>query len=323
MSTSLVQRIPSAGAVTKALTPSSSDSKLISTAASLIPGLNLTPQKSTASTPQLVSTPQQQASPAVSTPGQWQHPRMQEVIQRQNSNRFDARNLRIAGMNAGFMIVTVLLPLFASRILPLDWASAAEPYSTYLIYIIRLFFATNIVLAFSPLLRPKDNCDDIPLTPSQRQLLGLAPMTRPATPQEQQQYTTPPRYSRSTTPQSNRSSLRGNASGSPLSGTPLDSSTLQLRRSVSGSPGPSPLNYGLKPNAVGGSGRRTNFQSSPLSTPEFDAAGSVGTPTKSGKASVGLNSKWLYEKGRASPRGSPRGSFGGFGGFGGGGSVFN
>jgi nucleoporin POM34 len=48
--------------------------------------------------------------------------------------------------------------------------------------------------------------------------------------------------------------------------------------------------------------------------------GAVGTPTKSGKASVGLNSKWLYEKGR----GSPRASFGaGLEGWGGGGSVFN
>ncbi|KAK5694858.1 hypothetical protein LTR97_009449 [Elasticomyces elasticus] len=175
----------------------------------------------------------------------------------------------------------------------------------------------NIVIGFAPLLKPKDNCDDVPLTPSQRQLLGLPPMRRPATPQEQQQYVTPPRYSRSTTPQSNTSSLRAQTSGSPLNGRPLESSTSQLgRRSVSGSPGmggASPLAYGgLRSNS---SARRTSFQSSPLSTPEFDAAGSISTPTKSGKASVGLNSKWLYEKGR----GSPRSSFGGLGGFGGGG----
>lgn len=60
--------------------------------------------------------------------------------------------------------------------------------------------------------------------------------------------------------------------------------------------------------------------------------GSTGTPTKSngattttpvGKASVGLNSKWLYEKGRGSPRsGGGSGGGSGFAGFGGGGSVF-
>jgi nucleoporin POM34 len=46
-------------------------------------------------------------------------------------------------------------------------------------------------------------------------------------------------------------------------------------------------------------------RNSPLSISEFDAAGSVGTPSKvNQRASVGLNSKWLYEKGRASPTGS-------------------
>ncbi|TKA73807.1 hypothetical protein B0A55_05532 [Friedmanniomyces simplex] len=322
-STSLVQRIPSASTAANALTPSS-NSKLaspIATAVSLLPNLGLTPQRGNSngnriSTSQQPSTPQHNASPAVATPGQWQHPRYQEVIQRQSANRFDASNMRIVGMNAGFILASP----------PATWLLAAEPYSTYTLLALRLFFALNITLAFAPLLKPKDNCDDVPLTPSQRQLLGLPPMSRPATPQEQQQYVTPPRYSRSTTPQSNTSSLRANASGSPLSGRPLESSTSQLRqRSVSGSPGPgqSPLIYGLRSGGggggSGGGGRRTSFQSSPLSTPEFDAAGSISTPTKSGKASVGLNSKWLYEKGR----GSPRSSFGGLGGFGGGGSVFN
>lgn len=66
----------------------------------------------------------------------------------------------------------------------------------------------------------------------------------------------------------------------------------------------------------GGNGRRSSYnisnsnRSSPLNfgMSEFDAAGSgsgsYGTPTKSSRASVGLNSKWLYEKGRASPSGA-------------------
>ncbi|KAK1057807.1 hypothetical protein LTR74_013879 [Friedmanniomyces endolithicus] len=319
--TSVVQRIPSASTVASALTPSSNNSKLASplaTVASLLPSLGLTPQKSkigVASTPQRPSTPQGNASP-IATPGEWQHPRYQELVQRQNANRFDATNVRIVGMNTASMATSILVPILISYILPRSWLLIAEPYYTYILIAIRLFFTLNILFAFTPLLKPRDNCDDVPLTPSQRQLLGLPPMSRPATPQEQQQYVTPPRYSRSATPQSNTSSLRAQGSGSPLNGRPLESSTSQLRqRSVSGSPGlgPSPLTYGLKSG-----GRRTSFQSSPLSTPEFDAAGSIGTPTKSGKASVGLNSKWLYEKGR----GSPRSSFGGLSGFGGGGSVF-
>jgi nucleoporin POM34 len=117
-------------------------------------------------------------------------------------------------------------------------------------------------------------------------------MSRSATPLEEQQYVTPPRFSRSATP---TSSLRGEPSDSPLSGrgVALDSSL----RAVS--PFGSPL----------GSERRklsyTSARSSPLSVSEFDAVGNLATPTKSGKATVGLNNKWLYEKGRASPRGSP------------------
>ncbi|KAK3640491.1 hypothetical protein LTR56_011829 [Elasticomyces elasticus] len=321
---SLIQRLPSANTVANALTPSN-DSKLafpIAKATSLLPNLSLTPQKSSTNSPHTPSTPQQQqSSPSVSTPGQWQHPRYEEIVKRRSANRFDSTNMRVVGLNAGFIAISVVVPFIASLIIPRQYLLAAEPYQFYILLILRLFFAMNLIIGFAPLLKPKDNCDDVPLTPSQRQLLGLPPMSRPATPQEQQQYVTPPRYSRSTTPQSNTSSLRAQTSGSPLNGRPLESSTSQLgRRSVSGSPGmggASPLAYGgLRSNS---GARRTSFQSSPLSTPEFDAAGSISTPTKSGKASVGLNSKWLYEKGR----GSPRSSFGGLGGFGGGGSVFN
>lgn len=124
--------------------------------------------------------------------------------------------------------------------------------------------------------------------------------------------------------------MRAFPSDSPLRGrgSPMDGGS--ARRSFSGSP------FGSqRPSLLGGSGfsspvgdmrgasaRRTSFnnstRSSPLNTSDFDMAGNIGTPTKSNKASVGLNSKWLYEKGR----GSPRGSMSGLSGFGGAGSVF-
>ena len=72
----------------------------------------------------------------------------------------------------------------------------------------------------------------------------------------------------------------------------------QQSRAGSGSP------YGVSGLRGAGERRRlsyTSTRSSPMSVSEFDAAGSVSTPSKANRASVGLNSKWLYEKGRASP----------------------
>lgn len=181
--------------------------------------------------------------------------------------------------------------------------SSTQPYFHYLIWLLRLFFLGNILLAFAPLFQPQDNCEDVPLSAAQRQLLGLAPMSRPATPQEQGQWVTPPRYSksRSATPSSGNS-LRAQPSGSPLSGRGPPLSGSQLRRSFSGS----------------SLARPGSERGSPFDTSDVDAAGN-STPTKSNKASVPLNSKWLYEKGR----GSPRNSFSGLSGFGGQGSVFS
>ncbi|KAK4544230.1 hypothetical protein LTR36_004440 [Oleoguttula mirabilis] len=303
----------------------------LTTVTSILPKLTLTPQKGSATTAQKTGTPQQQPSPAVSTPGQWQHPRMDEVIRRQSSTNFDGSNMRIIGLNVALMLTSFLVPVVAYSALPRTWLLASEPYTLYTLYLLRAFFTLNLALALAPLFRPQDACEDIPLTPAQRHHLGLPPMTRSATPQEKEQYVTPPRYSRSTTPQSSSSSMRALASDSPLSGRntspALDGSTGISRRSVSGSPfgsqrPASPLAAGLRDGA-GEQRRRLSFQStrsSPLGTSEFDAVGSIGTPTKSGKASVGLNSKWLYEKGRGSPRASMNG---GLAGFGGSGSVFS
>ncbi|EMC93948.1 hypothetical protein BAUCODRAFT_36408 [Baudoinia panamericana UAMH 10762] len=292
-------------------------SSSLATATSVLPALNLTPLKSI-TTPQKPSTPQQQPTPAAPTPGQWQHPRMQEIIRRQNATRFDSSNLRVIGMNAAFLVASVLVPLFGAKTLPSSWIRAIEPYALYALNLLRAFFILNVSLAVLPAFRQLDSCEDVPLTPSQRRLLGLPPMSRPATPQEQQQYATPPRYSRSATPQSATTSLRGNASDSPLGGrgSPFDSS--QLRQGVSGSPRPSPLGSSLRSGERDESRRLSYNRSSPLSTPEFDAVGNVSTPTKNSKASVPLNSKWLYDKGRA----SSRASLNGLGAFGGSGSIF-
>jgi nucleoporin POM34 len=95
--------------------------------------------------------------------------------------------------------------------------------------------------------------------------------------------------------------------------------------SFRGSPG-SPFG-----SPLAGGGRRLSYNAtasargSPLSLSEFEnigggglggSGGGLATPTKGGnKATLGLNNKWLYEKGRGSPGASLRGSPGRMGAF--------
>lgn len=190
-----------------------------------------------------------------------------------------------------------------------------QPYPHYTLLAIRLFFCLVIALELRPLLKAKDMLEDIPLTPQQRHLLGLPASSRPATPDS---YVTPPRYQRSATPRSTSNSPlsgRGSSLNPSQQRSSSDSPFGQWYRRSSGSP------YGASYRQSGGSpysqsplvqkalsnesGKRRT--SSPLSLSEFEDAGKIGTPTKSSKASVQLNSKWLYEKGRGSPGG--RGGF--------------
>lgn len=185
-----------------------------------------------------------------------------------------------------------------------------------MLWFARFLCFANGLFACKPLLLSPDACEDIPLTPQQRKLLGLPPMTRPATPQEKEQYVTPPRFSRSATPRSASSSIRVGAGDSPLSGrgTPVDGNG-SFRMSGGGSPFNSTMQGSGSPYGVQGSEARrrlsyTSNRSSPLTVSEFEAMGNpVGSPSagrKENRASVGLNNKWLYEKGR-------RGSGGGAG----------
>ncbi|KAI7665945.1 hypothetical protein D0864_13353 [Hortaea werneckii] len=313
---------------------------------------SVTPSKSpTPGTPT-----QQPSSPALSTPGAWQHPRMDEVLRRRDANRVDKSHMQMIALNLALLILTFLTSTITRSILPRTLLTSPTYQSTtfYTHLLLRAFLTLNIALSLAPLFRPQDPCDDIPLTDSQRYHLGLPPRTRPATPMEEKNYVTPPRYSRNSTPQSDRASLRLFASDSPLGTRSAGASPLD--RSLGGSPfasssqRPSPLGGRQSAAAAAAAGmnssprRRSSFQGatqrgSPLGgLNDLDGfgssvfGGSTGTPTKSngattttpvGKASVGLNSKWLYEKGLWSPRsGGGSGGGSGFAGFGGGGSVF-
>jgi nucleoporin POM34 len=184
------------------------------------------------------------------------------------------------------------------------------PYSSYMLGAIRLIFLYNIVCAIWPLFLRyhPDEVADIPLTPSQRQAMGLDPnISTPQTPGSayaSPNYVTPPRYQKST-PRSNYGISGGRQS--PLSGSPGASFGMSTSHSPfspgSGSP--------LFQKAVGGSAqKRMSFDSrgSPFGASSLfsdsTSSNAPSTPTPgTGKASVGLNNKWLYEKRRDS-RGS-------------------
>lgn len=163
-----------------------------------------------------------------------------------------------------------------------------RPYSTWLYIFVRLVLLINIVLALLPLMRGKDDLSDIPLTPAQRRLLGLAPSSTPPAPGST--YVTPPRYARSATGSPSSRSLH---SGSPLSGK--GNAFNESGYSQNASP--------LLQKAMGGSmsGRRDSYGSS-LGNGRSNSFDMPGTPTPSTHkgATVGLNSRWLYEKGRTS-----------------------
>lgn len=157
-----------------------------------------------------------------------------------------------------------------------------------------MLFTYNTVVAFLPVFRKKDDLSDIPLTPGQRNLLGLEPSSRPPTPGSQ--YVTPPRYAKVSTPLSGSPSRRGSYSNSPLS--------------ASGSPSASPFSPSTSPllhkTMAGGGlngGRRSSYGTpSPLgfgaTRMNLPETPSTPSPLAGKGSSVGLNNRWLYEKGR-------------------------
>ena len=270
-------------------------------------------------TPQTPATRAVQAQPdATYTPnGTWRHPKFDEIARRQYATTFDEHNVRTIVANASLLFlsvygnaITVKLPLLEYAATPINALVKAVPYSAWGIVLVRLAFAVNIVIAFLPLVRRyyPDDIADIALTPSQRASMGLkagvAPPLTPGSAYPSPNYVTPPRYQRST-PRSSSFSGHNDFSQSVATGSPRAS----LARSTSNSPF-SPNNTGspLFQKALGSATQRVGYGGSPMSSSLFgDSSSSVGpgTPTPStGKASVGLNNKWLYDKRRDSPRSS-------------------
>ncbi|KAI9885161.1 MAG: hypothetical protein M1823_003048 [Watsoniomyces obsoletus] len=257
------------------------------------------------------STPTSQTPPALnSTPttGSWQHPKIDEIARRQSQATFTDRNLTRILWNGGAFLGTWGLSWTAQQA---PWIStllsSVSDYAAWSLLLLRLYFLVNILLALAPVLRPKDELIDIPLTPTQRKLLGLDPSASPPTPAGA--YVTPPRYPQSASPRS----ASGDRRGSPFSGSPLagnrSPSFGSMGRNMRTSPNVSPLWQKTISDDIRVATRRSSYGSpSPLaqgSMMGMNISGismpSTPSPPRGKLPGLGLNNKWLYERSRGSP----------------------
>ncbi|KAF2402994.1 hypothetical protein EJ06DRAFT_489701, partial [Trichodelitschia bisporula] len=257
--------------------------------------------------------------PAPTPPvGTWRHPRLDEIARRKQAATFDQQKLRQIAWSAAFLASTfVLPPMLPTSVLYDDlsvpssgtsnrihstWIPTPTYVATIPLNLLRAYFVALIVLALAPFWRTPDDISDIPLTPNQRNLLGLGPASAPATPGST--YITPPRFTRTPLTDSSRAAMAGTSPRDRSSASPLG-------QSGSGSPRPrvassSPFTGSGSPlvrKAMQG-GRRWSASGSPAFGNSLldDAKVSLsGTPSPSrSTASVHLTNKWLYQKMRES-----------------------
>lgn len=250
-----------------------------------------------------VRTPQRPTAPApaIESPGNWTHPRLREINRRRNRSTFNDKNVRKIAYNIAALIGLWILQWVADQVLsPDSFTRQTKTLLSWAYLALQALPLLNIGVACLPLFRTEDNLSDIPLTPGQRKLLGLPPSTTAPIPNAV--YSTPPRYSR--TPSISGSiASKASFSGSPLSARGSVNKAAQQHGAGSPySPAASPLNgkSGFNPS-LNSNGRRSSFGSPvPLSNSAslFSEPATPSPSTK--KTSVGLNNKWLYEKGRRS-----------------------
>ncbi|KAH6686381.1 nuclear pore complex component [Plectosphaerella plurivora] len=242
------------------------------------------------------ATPQK-APPVTDSPGTWRHPRLDEITRRRDATTFSEKNVRKIATNVSFLLALWLARAVVSSYLsPQLVAASTRTYLVWAYYLLQAPPLANMALALLPLFRARDDLDDIPLSSAQRKLLGLPPSSRPATPNAAV-YSTPPRYSR--TP---------SVGGSVASNRSYNSSPL------SGKGSPAPYSPSASPSkflgSLGSSGRRSSFGTStslgagPAAASSLFSDSASPSPSAGKRTSVGLNNKWLYERGRRSSSGA-------------------
>lgn len=233
------------------------------------------------------------------TPGKWRHPQLDEIVRRQNAATFDQKNVKKLVWNSAALVLSwtfgSTFKTYSRQIFDTNHVYQEVP-----LFILQLFFIFNILVALYPLIRPKDDLSDIPLTPTQRSLLGLDPaVTPPATPGTT--FVTPPRYRLSTS----RKASPASRQSSPMS---ANASFSERRSSISTpfSPASSPLLYKAMSNGGRESVQRQSFGSSASPLARSNSFGestmsmgpSTPSPLMGKRGSLGVKNKWLYERSR-------------------------
>jgi len=307
------------------------------------------------------------------SPGRFRHPKISEIITRQAATKLTPQRSWNALLNLTALLATFsfnyiirtryviespilglpqLLTITRSDVLLLSIfdtsiASWYHPYMGTALLVLRLHFCIRIILALRPVIpyiSEQDDFSDIPLTPTQRALLGLNPSTQstPVSAASDVHYITPPKYRHSPGSTTNggvitdRRSVSANYSDSPFSASRNTfgfSQTPHSNRRASGSPfSQSPTASPLFHKAVNQSSRKVSDVDFSASTQSFGLGTGTGlgrsqslrersrrdslepgspTPgTRSPQLVPGVNYKWLYEKGRKLPKSESFGSFG-------------
>ncbi|RKF55990.1 Nucleoporin POM34 [Erysiphe neolycopersici] len=216
--------------------------------------------------------------------GTWQHPRLDEIVSRQNASSFDKRNIKSILYNSGGIFAVIFTARQVAKVFPslLHESIPFKQYTRLLYYFVLAILVYNIIIAFLPLFRQLDDLADIPLTPAQRKLLGLSPLSVAPTPGSK--FNTPPKYARTAT---------------PLSGSPIGLLSSGKDRSSFGNFTGSPLS--VLGRFGGGTNPRISFRSKSISPSLKGIHETPGTPTPSlSKEGVTVSSKWLFDKGRSS-----------------------
>lgn len=183
-----------------------------------------TPSKGSPSTPQSASkfsTPPNAYKP--STPsevptGSWEHPSLKDIRRRTVNKELVLRHVLI---NIAILVFIYLLSRLGKRGPLHFYIGWIESQGSILSAVVKyghiglqLLCFYNVVVGLSQLFQPPEKFDDLPITPSQRKLLGL-----PDSPNSAKSSPSPPRYLKSS-PQarlSPRPSPLSKSSSSPLS----------------------------------------------------------------------------------------------------------
>lgn len=265
------------------------------------------------------------ATPTTESPGTWRHPRIQEITRRRQESTFTDKNVYRISWNSGialilFILHTVfswffvnLVPRYVKPQHNTTITRTIEPanhvqrslsrYEPALLGLLLILPIINILKNTIPLFKGKDNLADIPLTPSQRKLLGLPPSGAPPTPGSV--FSTPPRYARTPSAQGSAVSRRSFSSSPVLTRSPSNQGSPTPASNGSGLASPTPnmllqkAMLGARRSSLGSMGSPSPLRGSVLAGASiFSSSPESPSPSPAGKqSSVGLSNKWRYNKG--------------------------